>query len=75
MEKNIGHLIHKHSGTKGVKPSSASIEMGEIAVNYNSEAPRLYIRDNKDGIVEFQPFGIEASNAMNELIINGVNNC
>lgn len=73
MEKNIGHLIHKHSGTKGVKPSSASIEMGEIAVNYNSESPRLYIRDNKDEIVEFQPFDIEASNAMNELIINGVN--
>lgn len=73
MEKNIDHLIHKHSGTKGVKPSSASIEMGEIAVNYNSEVPRLYIRDNKDEIVEFQPFDIEASNAMNELIINGVN--
>lgn len=73
MEKNIDHLIHKHSGTKGVKPSSASIEMGEIAVNYNSETPRLYIRDNKDEIVEFQPFDIEASNAMNELIINGVN--
>ena len=73
MEKNIGHLIHKHSGTKGVKPSSASIEMGEIAVNYNSETPRLYIRDTKDGIVEFQPFDGEAANAMNELIINGVN--
>ena len=73
MEKNIGHLIHKHSGTKGVKPSSVSIEMGEIAVNYNSETPRLYIKDTKDGIVEFQPFDGEAANAMNELIINGVN--
>ena len=73
MEKNIGHLIHKHSGTKGVKPSSASIEMGEIAVNYNSETPRLYIKDTKDGIVEFQPFDGEDANAMNELIINGVN--
>ena len=73
MEKNIGHLIHKHSGTKGVKPSYASIEMGEIAVNYNSETPRLYIKDTKDGIVEFQPFDGEAANAMNELIINGVN--
>ena len=73
MEKNIGHFIHKHSGSKGAKPTPSSIEMGEIAVNYNSETPRLYIRDTKDGIVEFQPFDGEAANAMNELIINGVN--
>ena len=73
MEKNIDHFIHKHSGSKGAKPTPSSIEMGEIAVNYNSETPRLYIKDTKDGIVEFQPFDIEASNAMNELIINGVN--
>ena len=73
MEKNIGHFIHKHSGSKGAKPTPSSIEMGEIAVNYNSETPRLYIKDTKDGIVEFQPFDGEAANAMNELIINGVN--
>ena len=73
MEKNIDHIIHKHNGTKGVKPSAVSIEMGEIAVNYNHESPRLYIRNDKDGIVEFQPFDNDAANAMNELIINGVN--
>ena len=41
-------VIHKRSSTKGQLPTGSTLECGEIAVNFNSEAPFLSIKDNKN---------------------------
>lgn len=44
---------HIRSSQFGKSPSASTIDYGEIAINYNSESPALYIKDNLDNIVPF----------------------
>lgn len=44
---------HIRSSQFGKAPSASTIDYGEIAINYNSESPALYIKDNLDNIVPF----------------------
>ena len=37
---------HIRSSQFGKAPSASTIDYGEIAINYNSESPALYIKDN-----------------------------
>lgn len=52
MAKKL-HLVHVKSNVLDKAPSAATINYGEIAVNYNADSPALYIRDNEDNIVKF----------------------
>lgn len=52
MAKKL-HLVHVKSAVPDKAPSASTIEYGEIAVNYNSETPALYIKDDEDNIVKF----------------------
>ena len=46
-------LKHKRSNALNKKPDN--LEYGEIAINYNSESPTIYIKDDKDSVISFQP--------------------
>ena len=52
MAKKL-HLVHVKSSVADKAPSASTLDYGEIAVNYNSETPALYIRDDEDNIVKF----------------------
>ena len=52
MAKKL-HLVHVKSAVADKAPSASTLNYGEIAVNYNSETPALYIRDDEDNIVKF----------------------
>ena len=52
MAKKL-HLIHVKSHVAGKAPSASTLNYGEIAVNYNSETPAIYIRDDDDNVVKF----------------------
>ena len=41
-------LIHKRSNTLGKIPTGTTLDIGEIAVNYNTQAPFLSIRNSDD---------------------------
>ncbi len=46
-------LLHKRSATSSAVPTTANLEVGELAINYRSK--KLFIRDFEDNIVEFCP--------------------
>lgn len=52
MAKKL-HLVHAKSNVLDKAPSASTLNYGEIAVNYNSESPAIYIRDDEDNIVKF----------------------
>ncbi len=46
-------LLHKKSSVSGKTPSSDQLEFGEIAINYNSNSPTIYIKNSEKNIVSF----------------------
>ena len=52
MAKKL-HLIHVKSNVQDKAPSASTLNYGEIAVNYNSASPAIYIKDTNDDIVKF----------------------
>ena len=52
MAKKL-HLVHVKSNVLDKAPSASTLNYGEIAVNYNTDSPALYIRDDEDNIVKF----------------------
>lgn len=46
-------LLHKKSCVKDKIPSADVLEYGELAINYNSEFPKIYIKDSENNIVSF----------------------
>ena len=63
-------LIHLHNGQSGKTPTSAQLNLGEIAVNHSTQTPALYIKDNDGNIVEFQ--AASAINATNRAYADGL---
>ncbi len=43
-------------GGKAKEPTASQMEYGEIAVNYNSQDPTLFIKDSSNGIVAITNF-------------------
>lgn len=54
MAKKL-HVSHVKSNVLGKAPSASVINYGELAVNYNTNSPALFIKDSSDGIVKFAP--------------------
>lgn len=52
MPKKL-HLVHQKSNVLDKVPSASTIYYGEIAVNYNADAPAIYLKDSNDDIVKF----------------------
>ena len=50
------------------EPTAAQMEYGEIAVNYNTADPVLFIKDSANGIIRVSNLGPEANNG--QIIIN-----
>ena len=49
------HLIHVHSSVAKVPDSNADLRYGEIAVQYATDAPALYIKKADDTYAKFTP--------------------
>lgn len=64
------HLQHLRSSTLNKVPTSNDLNDGEIAVNYNSASPRLFIRDSGNNIIQFIP-----SAATESLITAATSDC
>ena len=43
-------------GGKAKQPTASQMEYGEVAVNYNSQDPTLFIKDSSNGIVAITSF-------------------
>ena len=80
-------LIHIHSFVNGKAPSSSTVSFGEIAVNCNSNSPKLYIKtaaastETTAKIESFSPdsvidkkFVIVKGDADNSAVLKGGNN-
>lgn len=52
MAKQL-HLQHIKSERKDKAPLAENLNLGEIAINYNSESPAIYIKDNENNVVKF----------------------
>ena len=52
------HIQHVKSATANKAPSADTINFGEIAINYNSSSPAIYIKDSSSNIVKFVPTDI-----------------
>ena len=48
-------VLYKKSNINGAEPVANEMSMGEIAVNYNTNNPRIIIKDSTDNIVNFLP--------------------
>ena len=46
-------LLHKKSNQLGKMPTESQIEYGELAINYNSDAPKLYIKGSENNVISF----------------------
>ena len=46
-------LLHKKSSLSGKTPSPDQLEYGELAINYNTNSPTLFIKDSKNEIQSF----------------------
>jgi hypothetical protein len=50
-------------GGKAKQPTPSQMEYGEVAVNYNSQDPTLFIKDSSNGIVAITSFDNSAVEA------------
>lgn len=68
-------ILHKRSSSNGNVPSPSELEYGEIGINYNSNQPGLYIKDNtnvirrvggeaQSTVTYFQPVTINENGAL-----------
>lgn len=46
-------LLHKKSSLSGKTPTPDQLEYGELAINYNTNSPTLFIKDSKNEIQSF----------------------
>ena len=52
----------KSSVVKDKQPLPSGLEIGEVALNANSNSPALYFKDNADNIIKLEPgSGVEPS--------------
>lgn len=58
-------VLHIKSGVRDKEPTN--LELGEIAVNYHWNWPRLYIRNNRDEIVAINPQATTTRRGMAEI--------
>lgn len=47
-------LLNKKSNVLGKIPTQEQLDYGELAINYNSENPKIYIKDSSNNIVHFE---------------------
>ena len=51
----MAELVHKRSnlkvGNKAKAPNASDLEFGELAVNYVTDDPAIFIRDSADNVV------------------------
>ena len=64
------HLQHVRTNTVNKVPTANDLNDGEIAINYNTSSPTLFIKDSADNIVPFI-----SSAATDSLITSAVSDC
>lgn len=53
MVKSKVKAQHYRSSVKGRKPAAADMDYGELAINYNHEEPKLFIKGDDNNLIEF----------------------
>ena len=52
---------HKRSGDENRRPDPASLEEGQVAVNYNRNSPGMFFKDSVGGLVKVGPVAISSN--------------
>ena len=52
---------HKRSGEPDRRPDPADLELGQVAINYNSTSPGMFFKNTAGGLVKVGPCAVGQS--------------
>lgn len=49
----MARLLHKRSNVKDRIPTKDILDYGELAINYNAQSPKIYLKNSNNKIISF----------------------